>query len=149
MMSDLFADPLLRYVLVMLWLLPCAIQDRRTRRVSNWLTIPLFLAAWPASLLLKTSLLTFATFAGFWLAFQLEKGSMGGADGKIATGLAAFAPLALLASIAINGLAFLILRLRGKTNVQLPGAVGFYLGVVSSFLVLVLQAWVAQRLVAL
>jgi Flp pilus assembly protein protease CpaA len=29
----------------MLWLLPCAIQDRRTRHVSNWLTVPLFLLA--------------------------------------------------------------------------------------------------------
>ena len=35
----------------MLWLLPCAIQDRRTRHVSNWLTVPLFIVAWPVALL--------------------------------------------------------------------------------------------------
>ncbi len=35
MIDELLADPLLRHMLIMLWLLPCAIQDWRTRHVSN------------------------------------------------------------------------------------------------------------------
>ena len=138
------ADPLLRHVLVMLWLLPCAIQDRRTRHVSNWLTVPLFLLAWPCSLALHTFPLTLATFAGFWFAFRFGAGGMGGADGKIATGVAALAPAALVAGIVVSGLAFGVLRLRGERGPRLPGAVCFYLGVVLTFLALAAQAWLAR-----
>lgn len=133
MVSDLLADPLLRHVLVMLWLLPCAIQDRRTRRVSNWLTVPLFLVAWPASLLLGNFPLTLATFIGVYVAFRVGEG-LGPADGKIAVGLAGIVPSALLVGVIIQGLAFLYARARSRQSVRLPGAVGFYVGVLLDFL---------------
>jgi Flp pilus assembly protein protease CpaA len=120
----------LLYAGLTLWLLPCAIQDRRDHRVSPWLTLPLFFLAWPASLLLNTWPLTFATFIGFYTAFHLTHGGLGGADGKVATAIAAIAPPALLAGMAVNGLAFLYWRLRGCPAARLPGVVGFYLGVV-------------------
>lgn len=120
------------YAALTLFLLPCALQDYRTRHISNWLTVPLFLAAWPAALYLNTFVLTFAVFIGFWLAFKLS-GGMGPADGKIAVGLAALAPLSLFAGIAVSGLTFLWLRWRGQPNAHLPGAVAFYLGCVLSF----------------
>jgi Flp pilus assembly protein protease CpaA len=128
----------------MLWLLPCAIQDRRTRHVSNWLTVPLFLLAWPCSLALHTAPLTLATFAGFWFAFCVGAGGIGGADGKIATGVAALAPAALVAGIVISGLAFGVLHLRGERSPRLPGAVCLYLGVVLTFLAFAALAWRAQ-----
>ena len=137
------ANPWLRLTLLTLWLLPCAIQDYRRRRVANWLTVPLFLVAWPCSLVLHTSLLTFATFAGCWLAFQSVAGGMGGADGKIATAVAALAPAALMTGIALSSLAFCALRLRGGSAGSLPGAVCFYLGVVVTFLALVIQSSMA------
>lgn len=137
-------DPLLRCALLTLWLLPCAIQDRRTRRISNWLTVPLFLLAWPCSVALHTFPLTLATFAGFWFAFRFGAGGMGGADGKIATGVAALAPAALVTGIVISGLAFGILHLRGERSPRLPGAVCFYLGVVLTFLALAAQAGLAR-----
>ena len=50
-----------------LFLLPCALQDHRSRRVSNWLTLPAFFAAWPLALWLggeERLFFTFAVFAG-------------------------------------------------------------------------------------
>jgi hypothetical protein len=120
------------------WLLPCAVQDRRARRVSSWLTVPAFFLAWPLALWLNTGLFTMATFIGFYSAFQI--GGMGGADGKLAVLIAALAPPALLAGIAINGLAFLYCRWRGQADVHLPGVLGFYLGVLTTF------AWVCLML---
>ena len=137
MPSNLLADPLLRHVLVMLWLLPCAIQDRRTRHVSNWLTVPLFLVAWPVALLTGNLLLTLAVFAGAFLVWRWG-GGLGPADGKIAVGLAGIAPPALLAGVIVQGLMFLSARLRDRQPVRLPGAVGFYLGAVIATLVLAL-----------
>jgi Flp pilus assembly protein protease CpaA len=140
MVAELLADPLLRLALLALWLLPCAIQDWRIRRVANWLTVPLFLLAWPCALALHTVPLTLATFAGFWLAFQFDAGGMGGADGKIATGVAALAPVAFVMGLVISGLACGILRLRGERSPRVPGAVCFYLGVVLTFPALAAQA---------
>jgi len=131
------ADPVLRCTLAMLWLLPCAIQDRRTRRVSNWLTVPLFVLAWPVALLTGNLPLTFAVFVGAFVAWRWG-GGLGPADGKIAVGLAGMAPPALLATVIILALAFLYARLRDRHPVRLPGAVGFYLGAATAALVLAL-----------
>ena len=126
---ELLRDPLFRSTVLVLWLLPCAIQDRRTRHVSNWLTVPLFVLAWPAALFTDHLLLTLAVFAGVFLAWRWS-GGLGPADGKIAVGLAGLAPLALLASVLVQELAFLYARLRGQAGMSLPGAVSFYLGAV-------------------
>ena len=96
------ADPLLRSVLLTLWLLPCAIQDRRTRHVSNWLTVPLFVLAWPVALLMGNLPLTIATFIGVYMAFRWSGDGFGPADGKIAVGLACIAPLALYVCTALR-----------------------------------------------
>ena len=113
MVSDLLADPLPRHLLVMFWLLPCAIQDRRTRRVSNWLTVPLFLLAWPVALLTGHLALTFAVFVGVYVATKLEPRA-GAADSKLMVGMAAFAPLALGIGALLEVTVFVVLRLRGR-----------------------------------
>jgi Flp pilus assembly protein protease CpaA len=129
-------DPLLRHVLVMLWLLPCAIQDRRTRHVSNWLTVPLFLLAWPVALLTGNPLLTLAVFVGVVVAWRWGSG-LGPADGKLVVGLAACAPLALGLGALLELIGFAVLRLRGRRNAVIPGALWLYLGSVLS-----VAAWV-------
>ncbi len=68
-----------------LWLLPCAIQDRRTRHVSNWLTVPLFIAR-PVAILTDHFVLTFAVFVGVYVATKLEPRRRGG---QAAVGMAA------------------------------------------------------------
>ena len=132
---DLLRDPLLRSVTLVFWLLPCAIQDRRTRHVSNWLTVPLFLLAWPATLLTDNLLLTLAVFIGVVVAWRWG-GGMGSADGKIAVGLAGFLPVALGVAVVIQALQFPVMRLRGARDDHLPGELGFYAGAVTTTLLL-------------
>ena len=116
---------------LVLFLLPCALQDYRSRRVSNWLTLPAFCAAWPLALWLggeERLLFTFAVFAGCWLAWGMS--TMGGADGKLATTIAAVSPAALGMGVLLLVLAFLGMRLRRGKAASLPAAVGFYGGAV-------------------
>ena len=131
MIAERLADPLLLHVLVMLWLLPCAIQDRRTRQVSNWLTVPLFLAAWPVALLTGHFPLTCVVFVGVYVATKLEPRA-GAADGKLMVGLAAFAPLALGIGVLLEVVIFVVLRLRDRRDIAISGAPWLYLGSVLS-----------------
>ena len=127
MLLDLLRDPLFRSVLMVLWLLPCAIQDYRTRHVSNWLTIPLFLIAWPVALLAGHFALTFAVFVGVYVASKLEP-RFGAADGKLMMGLAAFTPLALAIAVLLEAMVFILLRLCGKRSPVIPGALWLWAG---------------------
>ena len=135
MTAELLVDPALRYVLVTLWLLPCAIQDRHTRHVSNWLTVPLFIVAWPVAILTGHFALTFAVFVGVYVATKLEPRA-GAADGKLMVGLASFAPLALGMGVLLEVAVFTALRLRGRRDVAIPGALWLYAGSVLSVLLL-------------
>lgn len=114
-----------------LFLLPCAIQDYHSRRVSNWLTLPAFCVAWPLALWLggeERLFFTFAVFAGCWLAWGMK--SMGGADGKLATIIAAVSPMALGVGVLLLVAGFVGLRMRKGDSASLPAAVGFYGGAV-------------------
>ncbi len=122
-------SPTIVLPLLFLFLLPCALQDYRTRRVSNWLTLPAFFAAWPLALWLGGEdrlLFTFAVFAGCWLAWGMK--SMGAADGKLATCLAALSPAALGLGVLLLVVGFVGLRLRRGESASLPAAMGFYGG---------------------
>jgi Flp pilus assembly protein protease CpaA len=115
-----------------LFLLPCALQDHRSRRVSNWLTLPAFFAAWPLALWLggeERLFFTFAVFAGCWLAWGMK--SMGAADGKLATCMAAVSPAALGVGVLLLVVGFLGMRLWQGRSASLPAAVGFYGGAVA------------------
>ncbi|MBI1299742.1 hypothetical protein GC175_32865 [bacterium] len=122
--------------LLVLWLLPCALQDYRQRRVADALTIPAFFGAWPLALWLggtERVMFTLAVFAGCWLAWGM--GSIGAADGKIATVLAAASPVALGLSVLVLVVGFVDMRLRRGESVSLPAAVAFYGGSVVMALV--------------
>lgn len=136
MIAELLADPLLRHGLVMLWLLPCAIQDRRTRHVSNWLTVPLFFLAWPVAILTDRLALTFAVFAGVYVATKLEPRA-GAADGKLMVGMAAFAPLALGLGALLEMAVFAVLRCRKQPGSSIAGALWLYLGALSAAVALI------------
>ena len=114
-----------------LFLLPCALQDHRARRVSNWLTLPAFFVAWPLALWLggeERLLFTFAVFAGCWLAWGMK--SMGAADGKLATIIAAVSPAALGVGVLLLVTGFVGMRMWQGRSVSLPAAVGLYGGAV-------------------
>ena len=121
--ADLLHDPLFRSIVLVIWLLPCAIQDRRTRHVSNWLTVPLFIVAWPVALLTGHLALTFAVFIGVYIATKLEPRA-GAADGKLMVGLAACASLGI--GVLLEVAVFAVLRLRGRRDEAIPGALWLY-----------------------
>ena len=95
-------------LLLAIWLIPCAVYDWRGRRIPNWLTLPpLPLAFWWAAGH-GTLALTITVFGAGYLAFR--SGGMGGADGKLATVIAAISPAALLLSGILLLAAFLANR---------------------------------------
>jgi len=80
-------------IVLTIWLLPAAWFDYRSRRVPNWLTLPpLPVALWWAWGH-GTLGLTLTVLAAGYIAFRF--GGLGGADGKIATVVAAVSPPAL------------------------------------------------------
>ncbi len=115
-----------RLLATAVWLGVCAWQDGKTRHVSNLLTLPAFLLAWPVALWDGTIVPVFAVFAGTYVAHAMRQ--MGAADGKIATALTAFAPLGLAAGAGLSALAFLWLRIRGEGGRSIPGAVWMFAG---------------------
>ena len=121
-----------------------AIQDRRTRHVSNWLTVPLFLLAWPAALLTDRFVLTFAVFIGVYVATKLEPRA-GATDGKLMVGLAAFAPLALGLGVLLEAVVFIFLRMRRRNDATIPGALWLYIGSVLSAVAQIILAQIAVR----
>ena len=118
-------------LLLVFFLLPCALQDYRARQVSNYLTLPAFFAAWPLALVLggeERLFFTFAVFAGCWLAWGMR--SMGAADSKLATCIAALSPTVLGLGGLLLVVGFVGLRLRQGEATSLPAAVGLYGGAV-------------------
>ena len=120
-----------------IWLLPAAWFDYRHRRVPNWLTLPplplAFWWAWGHGMLG----LPLAVLAAGYIAFRF--GGLGGADGKIATIVAAVSPpaLALTGLLLLSG--FLFQRLRGQPR-SLPAAPFFLAATVLALLYSLLPA---------
>ena len=119
-----------RLVVITLWLLPCAWYDWRTREVPNWLTLPPFLLAWPASYILHGIgglWLTGVTFAVTYFIFRA--GMMGPADGKALTALVAVVPETLIPLALVHAAVAVYLRWRGMPNARVPGMVLYLAGV--------------------
>ena len=100
-------------------LTPATFFDLRTRCIPNWLTLPpLPVALWWAWGH-NTLGLTLTVLAAGYLAFRF--GGLGGADGKLATIVAAVSP----PSLALSGLfllaGFIVNHLRGRPG-SLPAA---------------------------
>lgn len=127
-------DALLAIGLLPLFLLPCAIQDWRSHQISNWLTIPAFLTAWVAAVVLGNVILTMAIFIGCYLAWSRRW--MGAADGKLFTLVAAVAPPVLAISALLLGLTFLLLRLMRRQETYLPAAVWLWLASVLNAIIM-------------
>ena len=75
--------------------------------------------------------LTFAVFIGVYVATKLEPRA-GAADGKLMVGLAAIAPVALGIGVLLEVAVFAMLRLRGRRDAAIPGALWLYIGCVLS-----------------
>jgi Flp pilus assembly protein protease CpaA len=133
-LHGLLSDPGHRAAALALWLLPCVLQDYRTRRVSNWLTVPLFVLAWPVALLTGNLLLTLAVFVGV-LADWRWGGGLGPADEKLMVGMAALVPLTLGIGALLEMMVFVVLRLRGERETAIAEGLWLYIPSVLSLLV--------------
>ncbi len=112
-------DNFLPLAFLILLLIPAAWFDARTRSIPNWLTLPpLPLALWWARGHGALGL-TLTVLAAGYLAFRF--GGLGGADGKIATVVAAVSPPALALSGLLLLAGFIVNRLRGQPG-SLPAA---------------------------
>ena len=102
-------------VVLFISLLPLGLaawQDMRTRHVSNWITIPLFLIAWPLAWRLDGWSGVGVTAVVFAITYAAMPYGFGAADGKLAVYLAAAGGAALaLLGLLINLLILLLARL--------------------------------------
>jgi len=119
-------DHLIHPLILFIYLLPCAIQDWRDNRVTNWLTIPAFAVAWIIAIVFNNLPLAALVCLGCYAAWSC--GWMGAADGKLATLLAALSPPTLFISTILLALTFLYLRARGQTDLHVPAVVWFCAG---------------------
>ena len=112
-------DDSLPLILLILLLIPAAWLDARHRRIPNWLTLPpLPVALWWAWEHGTLGLALTVLVAGY-IAFRF--GGLGGADGKLATVVAAASPPALALSGLLLLAGFIFQRLRGRPG-SLPAA---------------------------
>lgn len=130
-------------IVLTLSLFPLAIaawQDVRTRQVSNWITIPLFFAAWPLAWALQGWEGVIVVGIMFFTTYLAMPYGFGAADGKLTVFLAAVGGIpAVLLALGLNGLVFLLARLFPNHVDRLPllrvkegelhiaGALGFFL----------------------
>ena len=125
-------------LITLTWVIPAAIQDWRTGKVSNWLTLPpilvnlgLRLAGW-SIVPWWESLLVIAAFLGAW-----HFGQMGGADVK---GFIAFSLLGMQVTLAAAlGMAAWTLLIRAKIvqlpRKEIPGYPGYAIGLLTTLLI--------------
>ena len=113
-------DAATRLGIALLWLLPCAWYDWRTRRVPNALTVPAFFLAWPIALWQGPGALALTGLA-LWLGWWgWRMGWMGGADVKALTFVTALAPEVLVGSVPLRLGLILWHRSRGLGHTHAP-----------------------------
>ena len=117
------------YFSVLLLMILAAMQDYKTREVSNWITVPLFIGGVAIILVHQNLLLIIVSLI---LLFIWHKGWMGGADVKVLIGLLGIWSTAAFVSIFAIGVQGLITRLRGKKSA--PGLVAIAVGVGLTYL---------------
>ncbi len=118
-------------------LIMSGVQDWRSREVSNWITIPLFIAGWAACVWrLSTDL--FGGVALIILMLILTAvalgGWMGGADRKVLVGLFGLWPLAGFVSLVVAGVWGLVEVIRTRDRcAHIPAVTAFALATVLTF----------------
>lgn len=84
-------------LLVTAALVVAAIQDARSREVSNWISLPVFIAGL-VGLVIRRDVFLVALFILF-VVLAMVKGGYGPADGKILAGLVGLWPQAILPAV--------------------------------------------------
>ena len=117
------------YFSIFVLMILAAVQDYKTRKVSNWITVPLFIGGAVIMLVHQNLLLIIVSLI---LLFIWQKGWMGGADVKVLVGLLGIWATSAFVSIFAIGIQGLITLLRGKKS--FPGLVAIAAGVGLTYL---------------
>jgi Flp pilus assembly protein protease CpaA len=104
-------------ILVTAALIIAAIQDARSREVSNWISLPVFIAGM-VGLVVRQDVFLAALFILF-VVLAMVKGGYGPADGKILAGLTGLWPQAALLAVVILPLFDLVWRRCRSTSAPL------------------------------
>lgn len=107
--------PWLLHIILLAWLIVCAVQDERQREVSNWLTLPPFLLGLLFALgqggdTLVLTLITLVVFLAARTVWQAQ----GAADIKVLVSLAAFWPAALYSALLVTAVWSSVRIVQGK-----------------------------------
>lgn len=106
-------------------------QDLRTRTVSNWITIPLFVVG-VVGLVARRDLLS--SLVAFVLTLASYRGWMAGGDWKVLVGLFGLWPIAGYAALLAAAVWGAVEMLRtGSKNARFPGVSAFALGATLTF----------------
>ena len=118
--------------LIILWLGVCAVQDLFRRQVSNWLTIPPFVAAGVWAVWHGGATLLMFALVSLVMVFSFWKGGTGGADGKILATLAVFLPAGFLLALVLRLVVGVWLWMRHGRTAHFPAVPVFAAGAVLS-----------------
>jgi len=110
---------------ILVFLILAAIQDCKTREVSNWITVPLLMGGLFAMLATPTKPLP--GILSLLIFFFWHKGWMGGADAKVLIALVGLWYPAALVAFFLLGVWGLILLVRKKKE-SFPGLVAIAAG---------------------
>lgn len=112
------------HVLILVFLILAAVQDYKTREVSNWITVPLFLGG---VVIIMVNLNPLPIILSMLLLFFWLWGGMGGADVKVLIGLLGLWSEAALAAFFLLGAWSLVLLIRKKKE-SFPGLIAIAAG---------------------
>jgi Flp pilus assembly protein protease CpaA len=122
------------HLILFVWLLVCAIQDWRSREVSNWLTLPALALAFSLRLfgIIRAPIIPLLVEAAL-LLLAWHSGWIGGADVKGSLTLALLDPRYLFFAWTGNIGWYVVLRLYlyHRSDQRIPAFVGFAAGVAS------------------
>ncbi len=128
--------PWLPHLILLIWLVVCAVQDWQKREVSNWLTLPPFILGLVYILGQggETFVLTLITLVVFLGARAVWK-AQGAADIKVLVALAAFWPQALFAALIVTAIWSVIQIARGQGKEGYAGVPPMAVGVLLALIV--------------
>ncbi len=112
------------HVLILVFLILAAVQDYKTREVSNWITVPLFLGG---VVIITVNLNPLLIILSMLLLFFWLRGGMGGADVKALIGLLGLWSEAALTAFFLLG-AWSLALLISKKKESFPGLVAIAAG---------------------
>jgi len=124
-------------IIVMVWLIVCALQDWKNGEVSNWLTIPAMIIGMVYAALMGSDRLLLCAAALVGLSLLYILGSLGGADVKVLIALAGLWPAALLAALLVQGIWGMVVLIKKGKGAEFRAIPAYALGAAISIVLVI------------